>query len=494
MTVSGDLPGSQDRGTDGWRLAPHVKRRDVSTLVAGTPYRVVKLTADEAEALTILLADGRVAETDPATARKLDRLVRGGLVVPPLPVPVRPADVTVVVPAHATPDSLRRLLATIPDDIPVVVVDDASPEPLRCLRHGRPNLTVVRHPRRRGAAAARNTGAARATTRWLVFADVDIEPTPGWLGALLAVAAESDVVATAPRIVNSPAPGLAGLVETRSSALDMGANPVDVGRESAVTWVPTATLLMDRARFLALGGFDESMKIGEDVDLIWRLLQTGRVRYEPRIRIVHRSRTSLWAVLARRSFYSEGIGLLEARHPGAFRYVDAPARALLPWLLGVFVHPAVGVVAAGLAVAVASRDSPQMPPGLPVRVALDEQLNAATSMNRWLARPMLPLVGLALAVSPAALRRRLGIAIAAGYLDKAVRATVASRRAGAPYPTAVRGAVATVVAKSLVDASQCVGVWRSCVATGTTRVLLPRVRLGASRRHTGPRGDGPPAR
>ena len=51
-----------------------------------------------------------------------------------------------------------------------------------------------------------------------------------------------------------------------------------------VAYVPTAALLVRRA---ALGdGFDESLRNGEDVDLVWRLIEAGwRVRYEPAVQV-----------------------------------------------------------------------------------------------------------------------------------------------------------------------------------------------------------------
>ena len=53
-----------------------------------------------------------------------------------------------------------------------------------------------------------------------------------------------------------------------------------------VAYVPTAALVVRRA---ALGGgFDETMRYGEDVDLVWRLVEAGhRVRYEPAVQVAH---------------------------------------------------------------------------------------------------------------------------------------------------------------------------------------------------------------
>ena len=40
---------------------------------------------------------------------------------------------------------------------------------------------------------------------------------------------------------------------------------------------------MRRAALEQLGGFAEDLRFGEDVDLVWRLVEAGhRVRYDPR--------------------------------------------------------------------------------------------------------------------------------------------------------------------------------------------------------------------
>ena len=50
-----------------------------------------------------------------------------------------------------------------------------------------------------------------------------------------------------------------------------------------------------RSAILEVGGFDESMPVGEDVDLCWRLVEAGfRLRYEPIALVAHEHRTQIW--------------------------------------------------------------------------------------------------------------------------------------------------------------------------------------------------------
>jgi hypothetical protein len=92
-----------------------------------------------------------------------------------------------------------------------------------------------------------------------------------------------------------------------------------------VSFVPTAALVARRA---ALGdGFDEALRYGEDVDLVWRLTEAGwRVRYEPGVRVAHVEPTTRLGLLARRYVYGTSAAPLARRHPGNL----APL-VLQPW-------------------------------------------------------------------------------------------------------------------------------------------------------------------
>jgi hypothetical protein len=95
----------------------------------------------------------------------------------------------------------------------------------------------------------------------------------------------------------------------------MGPRPGDVGPRRAVTYVPTAALL---ARTRALDpGFDEALRHGEDVDLVWRLVGQGhRVRYDPTVTVAHAAPATLRGRLDRRRRYGTSAGPLARRHPG----------------------------------------------------------------------------------------------------------------------------------------------------------------------------------
>src|SRR6202012_5155309 len=90
----------------------------------------------------------------------------------------------------------------------------------------------------------------------------------------------------APRVV--PAAGrrstLARYLADRSP-LDLGPDPALVRPGGAVSYLPTACVLVRASAFRA---FDESLRYGEDVDLIWRLVDAGAaLRYDPVLTVRH---------------------------------------------------------------------------------------------------------------------------------------------------------------------------------------------------------------
>jgi len=250
------------------------------------------------------------------------------------------SEVTVVVPVRDRPDGLDRLLAALADTAPelaeVIVVDDGSADQRahrRVVVRSRlgSRVRLVRHPHPRGPAAARNTGLAAAGTGLVAFLDSDVVPQPGWLAPLLAHLADPAAVLAAPRIVGLPSAEGSWLdrYEGLRSSLDLGPDPGPIVPRTRVAYVPSAALLVRRA---ALGaGFDEGMRVAEDVDLVLRLHAAGcRLRYEPAALVAHQHRVRPLDWWTRKVFYGTGAAPLALRHPGS-----VPPMVLAPWAAAV---------------------------------------------------------------------------------------------------------------------------------------------------------------
>lgn len=289
---------------------------DGRTLVAGAT--VLRLSAAAAE----VVARVPVLAGDGDSARRLARLLLDrDVAVPwwrdPAGIDDAVTDVTVVVPIQDRSASLARLLASLPTGVPVIVVDDGSadPEALRavCQEFG---ARLLAHRVNRGPAAARNTGLAQVRTPYVAFCDSDVLPEPGWLATLRRHLDDPRVALVAPRVAGAePRPGDGWLdrYEQARSALDLGEEAAAVRVHGRVSYLPSACVV---GRVAALAdGFDEQMRSGEDVDLVWRLLEAGwLVRYQPDAQVRHDHRTELGPWLARKAFYGTSAAPLAQRH------------------------------------------------------------------------------------------------------------------------------------------------------------------------------------
>ena len=82
-------------------------------------------------------------------------------------------------------------------------------------------------------------------------------------------------------------------------------------------YVPSAALIVRTE----LAHFDEALRYGEDVDLVWRLRDAGwRVVYEPDVIVGHDQHHTL----SRRFRYGTSAEPLRRRHPTRLRHVSFP--------------------------------------------------------------------------------------------------------------------------------------------------------------------------
>lgn len=431
------------------RLAPGVRRPLPELLLGGSPLRVLRLSPAGVRCLDTLLAGQAAPGTSGLRARL--REARMLLVEPGRGCP---QDVTVVVPVRGTSAEVQVVLEGMPPGVPVVVVDDGSPLPLRAAR-----VQVLRRPISGGPAAARNAGAAQADTRLLAFVDADVRLPEGWLDRLTGHFADARVVAVAPRVRSGPAPGLAGLLEQQLSALDLGGAAGEVEQGSRLSYVPSTVLLVRREVFEELGGFDERLQVGEDVDLVWRLSRVGVVRYDPEVEVVHGARRSLRASLGRRREYGTSAGPLDLRHPGQVRHLVLSPWTALPWL-GAVVHPAAALLPVALLLALGPRSLPALPRRQALQLVAEGQLTAAAAAGRYVVRPGLPMLLMASAATPR-VRRLLPFVLSAWAWS--VRRDIA----GGPRTTALR---------VLDDLAYTVGVWQGCATARRWRPLVPGLR------------------
>ena len=373
-------------------------------------------------------------------------------------------DVTVVVPVRDRADELARCLATIGQCGRLLVIDDGSCDagPVAEVAQAA-GAELLRRATNGGPAAARNTGLAAVRTPLVAFVDSDCTMPEGWLEELLpSLLAGTAVVA--PRIVGAGGGSLLARFERGGGPLDLGPRAAPVRPGGRVGYLPAAVLLCRRDELGA--GFDPELRVGEDVDLMWRLAEAGyQVRYVPSVVVRHQTRAGIIAWVRQRHGYGRSAALLDLRHPGAL----TPAR-LSRWSLPGLVAMSLGrwgwLAAAVIASSVGLRQRLPDVPGRTLeatRLAAEGQLLTVLGLAHALARPWLPAtVGLAVGSRRA---RRLAVTTVAVQL---LRAAPNRSRDLDPLRWALLH-----LADDLAYAS---GVWRGACAYRRPGVLLPQVR------------------
>jgi len=189
----------------------------------------------------------------------------------------------------------------------IVVVDSASGDDVAArLAEADPGVRLVALTRNRGYGAAANAGAAATSALLVLLCNADVVVRPGTVSALVdAAARRPQVGAFGPRIerpdgsrypsarafpsvLDAAGHGFLGLVNTdnpfsRRYLRTGGRDDTDNDAPTSVDWVSGACVLLRRAAFSSVGGFDESyFMFVEEVDLCWRLRRAGwEVSYEP---------------------------------------------------------------------------------------------------------------------------------------------------------------------------------------------------------------------
>lgn len=186
-------------------------------------------------------------------------------------------DVSVIVPAHDAEQTIARALRSVdlqtvrPRE--VVVVDDASTDGTRAVVEGLSlsvPIRVVASPRR-GAAAARNAGVAAARGEIIAFLDADDAWYPTKLEEQLPLLVDDvSLVGALVHYVGSD-----GTILGTNARFHDSAGATDELRRGAAMPVPLTTLLMRRETFERHGGFDESFRRTQDLELAARVVQDG---------------------------------------------------------------------------------------------------------------------------------------------------------------------------------------------------------------------------
>ncbi|MGK2925348.1 MAG: glycosyltransferase family 2 protein [Lysobacterales bacterium] len=237
--------------------------------------------------------------------------------------------VSVIVPVHNGGDDLVRCLEAISRSawrpLECIVVDDASTEVHTAETAQRFGARLLRQPRQRGPAAARNAGAAAAAGDILFFTDADVVLHEDAIGRAAHELARSPGVAAAFGSYDAN-PGDASLI-SRYRNLYHHWNHQRGAEEASTFWSGCGAVR--RQVFQAAGGFSESFARPsiEDIELGYRLRAAGhRIRLLKDMQGTHLKRWTL-RNMVHTDIFLRGAPWVELLQ----RFPDVPADLNLGW-------------------------------------------------------------------------------------------------------------------------------------------------------------------
>ncbi len=255
--------------------------------------------------------------------------------------------------------------------------------------------------------------------------------------------------------------------ETRRSSLDLGDRGARIAPRTRVPYVPSACFVARTDEIRRVGGFDETLTVGEDVDLVWRLAGDRRLRYVPAGTAFHDVRTSPRRWLARRFAYGTSAAALSRRHPGGPVPVSVSGWSLAAWAVVAVGRPVVGVAITATSTALLIRKLANLekPVRLALRLAGVGNLAAGGLLANAVRRVWWPVAVPAALVGPKPFRRT----IFAAFLGPPLAAW---------RPASGIDPLTWLVLCTADDLAYGAGVWAGCIAHRTIAPLLPDLTAG----------------
>lgn len=235
--------------------------------------------------------------------------------------------VSVVIPvldgAATIGDALTGLMNQAPSPFAaeILVVDNGSTDETRAIVEKFPvELLIETKP---GPAAARNRGLHVARAAVVAHLDADTLPTRRWLAEITAPFADPTVTQVAGRML-SYRPSTPAEHYYSQCFLD---REEENANAEGFPFAAAGNMAVRRDAALAVGGWDEEFRVGQDVDLSYRLLRrfATPIRYQPGAVVFVRTSSTLAELKGRAFKYGQGRAKLWLQYRDAAAW--GPRRA-----------------------------------------------------------------------------------------------------------------------------------------------------------------------
>lgn len=196
--------------------------------------------------------------------------------------------VTVIVPSYNCAKTIATQLDALAqqqfsEPFEIIVADngstDQTPAIVQDYQRQMPHLRLVDASAHRGSAHARNCAARVAQGEYLLFCDADDEVAPDWVAGMVQALSRYDLVAGMHdyQKLNDP----------KTIALFSSLEGYGVNQSPYLPFAGANNLGIKRSIHRAIGGFDEALYAGQDVDYCWRVQEAGFQLHEAPNALIH---------------------------------------------------------------------------------------------------------------------------------------------------------------------------------------------------------------
>lgn len=238
---------------------------------------------------------------------------------PAWPPPLLPPRISVVVCTHNGTSTLGPCLSSLAalryPDFEILLIDDGSRQHIAEIARDHPQVRY-QFQEHSGLSAARNLGARLATGSIIAYTDDDCIAHPDWLLHLSHAFEDGSVAAAGgPNIPPPPRNRIERVV-----AAAPGAPAHVLLDDTEAEHLPGCNLAIRKDALTLIGGFQLEFKTaGDDVDICWRLRETGRrLVFVPGAMVWHHRRFSIRAYLTQQFGYGQAEALLMKKHAERF--------------------------------------------------------------------------------------------------------------------------------------------------------------------------------